>query len=321
MSQQRILRSDECPVAGVHANEDAERLGPRDCVEIELGRGDVSICLLLNRRTRVMRIIDFRAGAQDNKFDLISEAAARYGVLRAFTIAEKEESNTWAKMGFEKEASIPGFYKRSDGYILGMEFDPSAPHESGTRIRIRKDEGTKAVPSESDRAERSYQAARLLARSCEESSTKVNISPARTKDADKAFATATQSGRILTRMEPFGRGTERSSYLCTARGGFSLLVGVEPQPCFDNAFIEVLSAPRGEKEAWLTAVSLERICAELLERDICSVFALSPAESVELSAAWLKAGFRRTGRLASHLEVHGRRTDAFLWSRRLGEPG
>jgi hypothetical protein len=218
-------------------------------------------------------------------------------------------------MGFEKEGSIPGFYKRSDAYILGMEMEPIEPRESGTRIRI------KAADASADRGERAYQAARRMVRSrAPESLPKVNSAHARPQDSEKAFANAISSGRALTGLESFGRDVEKHEILCTARGGFSLLVGVESQPCFDNAFLEALAAPRGDKETWLTAAALNKICDELKAQEIVSVFAVSPADSVELSAAWIAAGFRRTGRLPGHLMVRGQRTEAFLWSRRLCEP-
>lgn len=288
------------------------------CEQLTVTKGEVSLCLLLNRRTRAMRIIDFRAGPQAKKFDCIREVAEKEGIERAYTVVERDESSTWTKMGFEKEGSIPGFYKRSDAYILGMELEPIAPRESGTRIRIRKDVPVSAGP---DRAERAYQAGRRLVRNrAPETLPKVNVARARPQDHDKAFSNAIASGRALTGLEEFGRDVDKTEMLCTARGGFSLLVGVEEQPCFDNAFLEALCAPRGDKETWLTASALCKICDELSDREIVSVFAVSPSESVELSAAWLAAGFRRTGRLPGHLMVHGQRTEAFLWSRRLTEP-
>jgi hypothetical protein len=286
--------------------------------EIEISRGEVSLCLLLNRRTRSMRIIDFRAGPQASKFDRIREVAAREGIERAYTVVERDESSTWTKMGFEKEGSIPGFYKRSDAYVLGIELEPTQPRESGTRIRIK---AAAATDGATDRGERAYQAGRRMMRGrAPESLPKVNIARARPQDSDKAFGNAKSSSRALTGLESFGRDVEKHQMLCTARGGFSLLVGVESQRCFDNAFLEALTAPRGDKETWLTASALNKICDELADQEIVSVFAVSPAESVELTAAWLAAGFRRTGRLPGHLMVRGQRTEAFLWSRRLSEP-
>ena len=280
-------------------------------------KGEVSLCLLINRRTRSMRVIDFRAGPQAKKFDCIREVAAREGIERAYTVVERDESTTWAKMGFEKEGSIPGFYKRSDGYLLGMEMEALEPRESGIRIKIRT-----AVPETGpDRGERAYQAGRRLVRArAPETLPKVNVARARQQDLDKAFSNANSSGRALTGFEDFGRDVEKTEMLCTARGGFSLLVGVEEQPCIDNAFLEALCAPRGDKETWLTAAALRKICDDLASREIVSVFSVSPAESVELSAAWIAAGFRRTGRLPGHLMVRGQRTEAILWSRRLTDP-
>lgn len=290
--------------------------GGAGCEQLTITRGEVSLCLLINRRTRCMRIIDFRAGPQANKFDCIREVAAKEGVERAYTVVERDESSTWTKMGFEKEGNIPGFYKRSDAYVLGMEMEPLVPGESGTRIRIRPGKEPGA-----DRAERAYQAGRRLSRNrAPETLPKVNVAQARPQDQEKAFANAISAGRALTGLEDFGRDVDKSEMLCTARGGFSLLVGVEEQPCFDNAFLEALCAPRGDKETWLTAAAFRKICDQLAEREIVSVFAVSPADSVELSAAWVTAGFRRTGRLPGHLMVRGQRTEAFLWSRRLTDP-
>lgn len=301
--------------AAVRLLEGSERSS--GCEQLMVTRGEVSLCLLINRRTRTMRIIDFRAGTQANKYDCIREAAAREWIVRAFTVVERDEATTWAKMGFEKEGSIPGFYKRSDAYVLGMEMEPLEPRESGTRIRIRtSDEG--AV---SDRAERVYQAGRRMVRGrAPESLPKVNVARARPQDYEKAMSNAISTGRALTGLEEFGRDVEKVEMLCTARGGFSLLVGVEEQPCFDNAFLEALCAPRGDKETWLSASALCKICDELKGRGVVSVFAVSPSDSVELTAAWVLAGFRRTGNLPGHLTVRGQRADAFLWSRRLSEP-
>ncbi len=286
--------------------------------EVQVQRGDVALCFLINRSTRSMRVIDFRAGYQPLKAELVHEVAAQQGIDRVFTVVEREEATTWNRMGFEKEGNIPGFYKRSDAYVLGLAVEKREALESGTRIRVK---APSAQEAQIDRAERAYQAARRFSRSrAPEQLPRVKVLEARPQDADKAFEAAIRTGRDLSRFERFGRGGVRRSYLCTARGGFSLLVGVEVQPCFDNVLIELLVAPRGDKETWLTVSGLEQV-AELLKKDgLVSAFAISPVDSVELMAALVAAGFRRTGRLADHLIVRDARADAFLWSRKLAEP-
>ena len=79
---------------------------------------------------------------------------------------------------------------------------------------------------------------------------------------------AHSTGRALTGFEPFGRDVEQIPWLCTARGGFSLLVSLEANPCFDNAYLDLLTAPRGEKEIWLTASALLKLGEHLLSQGL-----------------------------------------------------
>lgn len=286
--------------------------------EVQVQKGDIALCFLIQRSNRSMRVIDFRSGPQAKKAEIVQEVAHEQGIERVFTVVEREESATWTRMGFEREGVIPGFYKRSDGHLLGMKLEQRIPAESGTRIKL----SAAAVESGAgDRGERAFQAAKKMAKAkAPEQLPRVKVATARPQDIDKALETAARQGRELTSFESFGRGTERQYSLCTARGGFSLLVGVELQACFDNAWIEMLVAPRGDKEVWLTVSGLEQVVADLTKQGLVSTFAVSPVESVELAAALLAAGFRRTGRLVDHLVVRGARSDAFLWSRKLTDP-
>jgi RimJ/RimL family protein N-acetyltransferase len=55
-------------------------------------------------------------------------------------------------------------------------------------------------------------------------------------------------------------------------------------------------------------------------RGTVSCFATTAADSPELRAAYLKAGFRRTGILKGHLRAGEARRDALLWARKLALP-
>lgn len=284
--------------------------------EIHYQKGDVSLCLMINRRMRSLRVVDFRAGTHPLKREVVEQIARDEGLDRAYTVVEREEAPSWLRLGFHKEGNIPGFYKRSDAYLLGMEVEPdSSARESGVRIAINRGEHAMG-----DRAERAYQAGRRMMRERSvDGDNRVKVQIAKENDVVKSMLTASRAGRALTHFEPFGRDGVRSSYLCTARGGFSLLVGVECQPCFDNAFIDPLTAPRSEKETFLTATALAKVGEVLEKQGVVSSFAITLAESVEMTAAMVTAGFRRTGRLPQHMLVRGERQDAFLWSRRLAD--
>src|ERR1700753_4191254 len=88
--------------------------------EILFENAKVSLCLLLNRHSRALRIFDFRAGADPTKRGYVLSIAQREGVERLFTVVERDEVGVWSRLGFDKEGTIPGFFKRSDAYVLGM---------------------------------------------------------------------------------------------------------------------------------------------------------------------------------------------------------
>ena len=48
---------------------------------------------------------------------------------KAYTLVERDEVATWVKLGFAKEGNIPGFYKRSDAFLLGCSVDAALARE------------------------------------------------------------------------------------------------------------------------------------------------------------------------------------------------
>jgi len=59
------------------------------------------------------------------------------------------------------------------------------------------------------------------------------------------------------------------------------------------------------------------LCDKLVSEGTVSCFSLAPSDDVSLAAAFLYAGFRRTGLLLGHLPGGGSRRDVILWSRKL----
>ena len=284
--------------------------------EILFQNDGVSLCLLVNRHAGTLRVVDFRSGPHPAKRMFVMSLARREGVERVYTLVERDEVSTWARLGFQREGSIPGFYKRSDAFILGalVEDFEDRSHISGVQPIA-------AIEAAEPLVERTYAAAKKLGKErLDISLPAVRVQLARDVDVRKAMMAALRARRALTSFEPFGRDVERYAFTCTARGGFSLMISVESQPCFNNAFIELLTAPRTEKESLLTIGAIRQLCDELFERDIVGCFALSPVDDVELACAFTMNGFRRTGLLRGHLKIGRTRADAILWSRKLAQP-
>src|SRR5437762_4404476 len=117
----------------------------------------VSLCLLLNRHARTLRIFDFRAGADPTKRGYVLSIAQREGVERVFTVVERDEVSVWTRLGFAREGTIPGFFKRSDAYVLGATVPTALGAESPARL-------AEALPSWEALAEKTHTEAKRLAR-------------------------------------------------------------------------------------------------------------------------------------------------------------
>ena len=60
------------------------------------------------------------------------------------------------------------------------------------------------------------------------------------------------------------------------------------------------------------------LAENLQERGIVATFAFAPNDNVEISTAFVAAGYRKTGLLAKALlDSDGSRKDAILWTRKL----
>jgi len=307
----------------------------------------VSLCLLVNRRAKTMRVVDFRAGPTAAKRLFVLSLAQREGVEKAYTLVERDEVATWVKLGFAKEGNIPGFYKRSDAFLLGCTVPPPS---SGARAKAL----ARLVPVDEDEVPSRQSEMRLLAQPVAEPTGPAPMTAAQElmertiitakkllkdfpdksvpsakvaligePEARKAVAAALKSGRALTAFEPFGRDAVRRYFVATARGGFELVASTESQACFGNAYLELLQSPRNDAEKLATMGALRAFCDKLLAEGVVSCFSLAPSDDLALATAFLHNGFRRTGLLVDHLVVGGvggERKDAILWARKLANP-
>jgi hypothetical protein len=296
-----------------------------------------------------MRVVDFRAGPTLAKRKLVLELAKREGMEKAYTLVERDELSTWVKLGFAKEGNIPGFYKRSDAFLLGCSVDAALarepreiPMQSEVRISLRgrlahtqpppppaavEDDDPPEVVDDSAHvfAEKTLAHAKKQAKDLADKALPVaKVTQVREADVKKALEKALKAGLALTAFEPFGRDVERRYFIATCRPAksppFELIASTESQACFGNAFLELLTAPRGEVEKLATVAALRALCERLLADEVVSCFALGPSDDEALSCAFVANGFRRTGLLQNHMVVGSIRKDAIIWSRKLANP-
>ena len=287
--------------------------------ELLFHNDSVSLCLLVNRRNKTLRVIDFRAGPTLAKRNFVLATAKREGIEKVFVLVERDEVNTWMRLGLRREGSIPGFYKRSDAWLMGAVVSELGPMRAqgafdDEDIDDEVDEPSAAIATAQKLVDK---AKRLAKDAADKPSPQTKIAPIKRDAVAKAVAAALKSGRALTGFESFSRDVERQGFLVTGKGGFELCTSFELQPSFGSALFEILTGPRDDAERALVASALKTIASKLVELGAVTAFTMTPADDVVLSASLLQAGFKKSAVLASHIVVGGKRRDALVWAKRL----
>jgi hypothetical protein len=266
------------------------------------------LCLLLNRRTKQIRVIDFRAGALPAKRLFIQSVAQREGVEKVLLLVEKDEVSSWTRVGFVREGTVPGFYKRSDGHLVGCVIgDRTASVEAGDAAQRL--------------AEKTINAAKKLTAEYEEQAKSIPVKIVTEKPALAARdAVWKKSDGAYGCFDAFGRDAARMYVEAAPKKGKPNYLSAEFQDCFGHALIEILRRPKGSLDLASAVAGLHCIEEDLKRREIVSAFAFAPIDDVELSAVFLSGGFRKTGLLARGVLCEGKRSDAILWTRKLADP-
>jgi hypothetical protein len=287
--------------------------------ELLFHNDSVSLCLLVNRRHKTLRVIDFRAGPTVAKRNFVIATAKREGVEKVFVLVERDEVNTWMRLGLRREGNIPGFYKRSDAWIMGAVVAEVGPIRAedvydDDELDTEFDEPSSAV----DMAQKTIEKAKKLVKEGGQKSQPITKLAVIKKDVvKKVIASATIAGRALSGFEPFSRDAVRVNVVVSGRGGFELPCSYEIQPSFGSSMFDILVAPRDENERLLTQSALATLGSNMVEAGAASTFTILPSDDVQLTGAMLGAGFRKSGVLSSHLSVGGKRKDGIIWSKRL----
>lgn len=284
---------------------------PRAAVEeIHIRRPGVYVSLVVSRRQRVARVVDFLAGNFIQKMQAIDVAALKEGIERVYTLVEREESLGWMKVGYAREGAIPAYYKRSDAYLMG--------HLVSANPTLTEEGLPEAPVADAARAEKTLnEAKKLLAELGAARGVRTEV----VDDAVAAIRWSSAKGKRPAWLdERFGRTGTRFHVSAKpgragAKGG-EQVVSIELQETFGNAYLQPAAAAAKPEDATLLQAALEAAGRDLDGREVSCVFALSPADQALTAAAFLAAGYKKTGLLAKHLAGERRRVDALLWTRR-----
>jgi hypothetical protein len=91
---------------------------------------DIFCSLLFDSGNRTVRVVDFRGGNFQSKHTYLEHVLMTEGMRKIFTLIERDDMNGWQRVGYSREGSIPGYYKRSDAYIMSKIYDEDYDSES-----------------------------------------------------------------------------------------------------------------------------------------------------------------------------------------------
>jgi hypothetical protein len=277
--------------------------------ELNFRSDDAFLCLLVNRRAKYIRVIDFRAGSLPAKRLFIQSVAQRENIEKVITLVEKDEVSSWTRVGFVREGTVPGFYKRSDGYLVGCVIGDRA--------------ASVQVDDEDDKiTERTLNAAKKAAKdlATEQAVDGVVLKGVSASRAARARDHVWSKGEGLGSFDPFGRDALRLFLEVTPKRGKPNYLSAEFQECFGHSLIEILRAPKGDAEIAAVYSGLNSFSEELKRRGVVSGFGFSSYEDVALATAFVAAGFRKTGLLAQGMLCGPDTPTAILWTRKLADP-
>jgi len=289
---------------------------------------DIFCSLLFDYNNGTIRVVDFRGGNFQMKHNYLERVLMTDGMRKIFTLIERDDMSGWQRVGYMREGTIPGYYKRSDAYIMSRIYDADwegAPESDEIPERKSFLNDVKNLSKEISEMTVSGLKAEVVAE--EEIEPLLRSEIARIAEKNKAAkkVKGARKGAVTplpTLDEPifqqFSRETDVHFFSCQNRRTKQLnLFGAEYQDCFGNAKIDVFFSPRSKPDLAVARHGLNAFVDWLGGIGAVAVFALTRADDLELNALFHSTGFRNTGWMNRQLVVKEGAIDQILWTRKL----
>ncbi len=276
---------------------------PKASEELTCRRTDrrLNLSLLIAPHHSHMRIVDYRLGQYKLKCSIFDQLALNKQLNKVFTLVEKQDSNSWRTVGFSKEAVIPGYFRNADGYLMSRVYDNEGKPVTGGLAKLAH-----------DRSPEFEMAAPLNKKP---NGLKLNFI-----DEPERLHEIISSQDAHYCYNPFGKGIYLPKLVVESRiGRKSLWVGGEVNDAFGHAKVDILNAPKSNKERKYLTWMLGQLLTELsTSHDVGSVFGFSLVEDKEIGQIFVDAGFKSTGQLTRHMQTaEGEASDVFVWHRKI----
>ena len=288
---------------------------------------DIFCSLLLDHVNRTIRVIDFRKGNHQHKHDYLESVLVAVGMRKIFTLIELADVRGWKRVGYIREGTVPGYYRRSDAYIMSRIYDedwegaPTEDHSSERNaflgdVTAKGEElfelkGAGIMSEQVEEAEALCAIEEELARM-----TKKSERTERGKGNPRRLRSARASATPL--FGQFNRGIEHFYWIARNRRTKQLNVyKVEYQDCFGNAKISMYFTPKTRGGQTVARRGLNDLIDWLSGIGAVAIFALVRADDPEQNTIYASVGFRNSGWMNRQLLTDRDPVDQVLWTKKL----
>jgi hypothetical protein len=296
-------------------------------VERVVRNDDIYCSLLFDHDSRTLRVVDFFGGNFKIKQNYLDQVLIDEGMRKVFTLIELAEVAGWRRIGYLREGTIPGYYKRSDAHIMSRIYDEDWSGSPGREAIDQRSSFLAGVAAggnelaaqpvgaiESELAESPAARAAIRAELARLRAKSTHNKRAPGKRARPA--PVPRGASPLFRQ--FNRNTECYYWIAQHRRTKQRNVfGVEYQDCFCNAKINMYFTPDTRTGRTVARKGLGDFVDWLDALGAVAIFALVRADDLEQNTIYAAAGFQNAGWLSRQLLTNGSAVDQVLWTRKL----
>jgi hypothetical protein len=313
-------------------------IGYQPLVEKIVRNEDIFCSLLFDYTNRTLRVVDFRGGNFQSKHAFLEGVLIKEGMRKIFTLIERDDMTGWQRVGYHREGSIPGYYKRSDAYIMSRIYDADfdAKYQQGEdlsdskgaltdikavgkKLTESKDPNIKVDPIsemeviqiiDEESARRETKPAKGAAKA-----KKISIKPKKAGTAELLEEEPQLDGLIFPQ---FSREVDYFHFLIqNKRTKQTNVLSTEYQDCFGNAKVHFCLPIDSKADQNLAKIGLQQAIDQMLDMGAVSIFATVPAGDAKANEVYAGTGFRNSGWMSRQLLMPEGPLDVILWTRKL----
>lgn len=294
-------------------------------VEQMVRNDDIFCSLLYDEGNSTLRVVDFRGGNFQQKQDYLKRIQLAEGFRKIFTLIERDDMQGWQRSGYLREGSIPGYYRRSDAYIMGWladeDWSPDGMEEDSEERKHYLEQIRELGLEYEGLKSTGFRAETITQEEVPELvENEVERRASKSKSTKKVKASVIQ---VPNDDEPlfmqFSRGVEYYYFgIQNKRTKQSNMFSCEYQDCFGNAKIDLyFGSLKNKTDIALARFGLVSFVDWLAEIGTVAIFTLVDVDNLELNAVYASAGFKQSGWLNQQVTRGKKVKDQILWTTKL----